>query len=1237
MSLSFASLPTWMTLPLDPDGASGSLLARLTSGLGSTGLAILGAALLFTGESHPWGVAASVAGLAVAVAFAAIERPRFLLARHLLLRLWLLLASASLYSWRRPNEVTLIWVTASVLVLVLAAEPVLRAVVNVQRSFVAHLPGMPPDAQLLAPLATIPLAVLAVTVGGGVLAELRAPALIWALLALGVALFAGAVALTAARQVLLDGQRRGRLRKATRAYAPEFVIYTAFPEDASYQVTMWLPYLARTGRKFVVITRDEEPAKALAALVDVPVLCCRSIEEVEAALVPSLTTVFYVNASSGNGHMVRHSHLSHVFLGHGDSDKATSSNPTHAMYDVLFVAGHAAIERYAAHGVHIPRDRFAIVGRPQVEGVLRTDQPIAELARSRPSGELAVLYAPTWRGAVDETAVYSLPHGEGIVRGLLAKGARVIFRPHPFTYRDEADVLLVQRIWAILEEDRAGTGRQHVWGEDAETAMSIFDCFNASDAMVSDVSSVVSDYLYSGKPFALYSPGLTPDAFLADFPVARAAYRLAGDLSNLDLILELTLSSDPDRAARQVMREAYLGDFPVGSYAEAFVVEADRWISGLGIQRGSEQEELDEIEAHEDEADQTSVEEPEPTRDSPRAEAVDAQAGARQSGVTTTVPADPGAGPAAGRGPAGGLASKLRKAGGPARGKLLLSGGLATLDGGSTATAAAAVVCAVAGAGRAWVLVLAALTVGWMCVVRPPWLQRSPTALLAGFAVQRTLLTLAIVDLLGRHGVSRAAAVILLVLLGSAPLVEMWVRTVLGIRRLRLVGLPTLDYEPTPAAAHPFVYLVGVVLLVAELVLATGGWSAVMLVLAAAYCGFLLVLLGLDLRLLLASQRAEARLGDALAAYRPQFAVYFASDVEAAYQLAMWMPYFERIGRRFIVITRTSATVPAIQELTSAPILLCPTLRSLDATVTPGLTTVFYVNNGLKNTHYIERRELEHIWLNHGDSEKPACFNPVHAIYDRIFTAGQAGIDRYARHGVSIAPEKFEIVGRPQVETIQVVVADHDAPSPVSPTVLYAPTWVGPFADSNVYSLPLGEQIVASLLTRGCTVIFRAHPLNYRYPAAVGYIRAVSDLLAADKKATGRQHVWGEDAEQTMSLEDCFNASDAMVADVSAVVSDYLYSEKPFSIVAMGGSSEQLVAEAPVAVAAYVVQADLANMAEVLEEMLGADLLRERRRQTKAYYLGDAGPATYADGFLGAARRHIDREGRAGAALVSQS
>ena len=41
--------------------------------------------------------------------------------------------------------------------------------------------------------------------------------------------------------------------------------------------------------------------------------------------------------------------------------------------------------------------------------------------------------------------------------------------------------------------------------------------------MVSDVSSVVSDYLFSGKPFAMIAVPAPPPLFEQEFPVAGAA------------------------------------------------------------------------------------------------------------------------------------------------------------------------------------------------------------------------------------------------------------------------------------------------------------------------------------------------------------------------------------------------------------------------------------------------------------------------------------------------------------------------------------------------------------------------------------------------------------------------------------------------------------------------------------------------------------------------------------------
>jgi CDP-glycerol glycerophosphotransferase (TagB/SpsB family) len=1198
MSPRFTGLPTWMTLQLDPDGLSGAFVPRVVVGGAATALAAIGGAILVTDGNLPRGLALCAAALAMSLVWAIANRPKNLLGTHLLVRLWLLFGVAGTYDARRGSEVSLVWIVTAVFALVLTTEPVLRNLARARKVVVVRLPGIEDPVPLALSLNALPVTWDLAVAAGAVLAAVQATAWIWAALAAVTVASDVVLVLSAARRLLVDRRRLSKVGKAVKAYAPEFAIYTARPDDASYQVAMWLPYLERMGRRFVIITRNELPAQRLAELTTAPVISCRTIPETEAMLVPSLTTVFYVNASSGNGQMVRHSHLTHIYLGHGDSDKAPSYNPTHAMYDKVFAAGQAAIDRYPAHGVHIPRERFAIVGRPQVEGIRLASGPIGAVE------EQTVLYAPTWRGHVDETELYSLPHGVEIVRELLARGVRVIFRPHPFTYNANDDRERIAAIIALLVQDSAKTGRAHVHGIAAEQDMSIIDCFNASDAMVSDVSSVVSDYLYSDKPFAIYCASEPVETFIEEFPVARAGYPLSPDVSNLADVITRTLVTDPDGAARSALKEAYLGAFPADSYADAFVREADLWVGGVGLRRGDSLEDVDrgDTDHDTDEGDGDS---------SRRSDA--GHEGDEDDNRSTRVVAPMSA-----------------------RRRLVQSAAFAALDAASTLVAAGAALCAVSGGPSGLTLALALLTVLWICLTRPPWIIPGKATMLGWFPVHRAFLAVATASLVFSFSdVSWTPVAILVALLALGPTFEIWAREVLEIKRLRVVNLPTLNYAPEAPEANRFVYQVTLALTVGELVLAFVGWVGVMLVLAAVVLAFVFVMFLLDLGLYQASENASEALQPALEAYGAQFAVYFASGSEGAYQLAMWMPYFERLGRRFIVITRQAETVPMIQELTQAPVLLCRTLRSLDTTITPGLTTVFYVNNGIKNTHFIEHRELTHVWLNHGDSEKPACFNPVHAIYDRLFVAGQAGMDRYARHGVDISPEKFEIVGRPQVEAIDVV---ESAPSPGGPrTVLYAPTWVGPFADSNVYSLPVGKDIVAAVVARGCRVVFRAHPLNYGFPEAVEHMREIAELLAADKEATGRQHMWGETAEQEMSLEDCFNTSDAMIADVSAVLSDFLYSEKPFAIVAMGGSSEELVADAPVAVAAYVLTGDLANLDEVLDDLLVSDSLRAQRRETKTYYLGDASPDQYVEAFFTTARRHIDRAAPAGPAATADS
>jgi hypothetical protein len=154
--------------------------------------------------------------------------------------------------------------------------------------------------------------------------------------------------------------------------------------------------------------------------------------------------------------------------------------------------------------------------------------------------------------------------------------------------------------------------------------------------------------------------------------------------------------------------------------------------------------------------------------------------------------------------------------------------------------------------------------------------------------------------------------------------------------------------------------------------------------------------------------------------------------------------------------------------------------------------------------------------------------------------------------------------------------------------------------------------------------VFRVHPFNYRYAECRAMVAAIGARLDADREQTGREHLWGPAAESELSVEDCFNLSDAMVADVSAVVSDYLRSEKPFAMVSVGRTPEQLLVDAPAARAAYVLREDLSNLETVLDELLVTDSQAAVRRETRIYYLGDFEPGRDAEGFLDAAADVID-------------
>ena len=132
---------------------------------------------------------------------------------------------------------------------------------------------------------------------------------------------------------------------------------------------------------------------------------------------------------------------------------------------------------------------------------------------------------------------------------------------------------------------------------------------------------------------------------------------------------------------------------------------------------------------------------------------------------------------------------------------------------------------------------------------------------------------------------------------------------------------------------------------------------------------------------------------------------YFDGRHEELYQLKMWFKPFRDCNIDFYVCVRHKGFLQTLDNLGIKAVAI-PMLSDLGWIGLNGGRSIFYVNNCTRNTHMVRYKDLTHIQLLHGDSDKPPSFSPVSQMYDLLFVAGQAAIDRYYVNGVYIPKEK---------------------------------------------------------------------------------------------------------------------------------------------------------------------------------------------------------------------------------------
>ncbi|WP_405520687.1 hypothetical protein [Streptomyces canus] len=409
----------------------------------------------------------------------------------------------------------------------------------------------------------------------------------------------------------------GEVNRQLAGYRPEVALYFSFAavsRDFMYQVNMWIETLEQLDRRPVIVLRERASFRFLGR-TRIPVVCVPKADDLAELELSGVRVVLYPGNAGKNVHMLRVAEAKHVFIGHGDSDKLASSNRVSKVYDEIWVAGRAGRDRYRRVRHAISDDAIVEVGRPQLA-------PIRPHAEHIEGPVPVVLYAPTWEGWSDDDCHTSLiPMGVLLIERLLAENVRIIYKPHPLTGKrspeaaaadrairgllraddekaaeaarprlreirarldemsgrhegDDAEQLRESRVpdrdgaaeWQELRDEwhrifwaSRSTARHHVILGQLPT---LYACFNQADLLISDVSSVVADFVAGLKPYVLTNAQDLPDEeFRAAYTTAGGAYLLDRACTRLPEVLRSVREPrhDPMAPQRRTLKEYVLG------------------------------------------------------------------------------------------------------------------------------------------------------------------------------------------------------------------------------------------------------------------------------------------------------------------------------------------------------------------------------------------------------------------------------------------------------------------------------------------------------------------------------------------------------------------------------------------------------------------------------------------------------------------------------------------------------
>lgn len=265
------------------------------------------------------------------------------------------------------------------------------------------------------------------------------------------------------------------------------------------QIIPWIPVFVQADVKFVLLVRNEAFSEWIKKEYPwMSIAFARRGVDVEEVLdlLPDVKTVFYPSSTGNNIHLVRFNHLHHVFIGHGDSDKASSAHKALRLYDEVWTAGQGHIDRFDNSDFDTAHIKFVKVGRPNLRNVLASSNTCWKERMN-----LKILYLPTWEGVLEETNYSSIFFSGQIIRELNELlDAPTMIKYHPFTGSRDDNLKDINKMTEeiIIRESLDATV--------LDTSVEISTVIPNNNFFICDISGVITECLAANAPIFVYIP-----------------------------------------------------------------------------------------------------------------------------------------------------------------------------------------------------------------------------------------------------------------------------------------------------------------------------------------------------------------------------------------------------------------------------------------------------------------------------------------------------------------------------------------------------------------------------------------------------------------------------------------------------------------------------------------------------------------------------------------------------------